>query len=44
MKLDAKSGSDLRAFIKALFGLADPKPAPKDYTVVLTVHPPIRKA
>jgi hypothetical protein len=45
--IDALLGTNVRAFIKALFALVEPPPPPppqpNDVTIVLTVDPPERK-
>jgi hypothetical protein len=38
---NAQTGLDLRAFLKALFGLSEPaKPTPKAAVMIVTIHPP----
>ena len=48
MKLDASAGDNVRAFLRALFALAEPSspqppPPAADATIVFIVHPPVRK-
>ena len=46
MKLDGAHGLDLRAFLRALFALAEPAeppPPPKDAVVTFIIKPPVRK-